>query len=282
MRDIRLIATDLDGTLLDGESQIRPYTRRTLKECLDRGITVMIVSGRCHQTARVPAVQADLPLVVASANGARIDSTPYGPTVYERLMNREECATVYRILKDCPGTIHSYIRGINFARRGVSQSREKCIQLVGMKDDQVQWIYNDVERMEAEGLDKVTKFEIYDDDPHLLAQYGKMLSEAGMAVTSSTWCDIEIQPPDSTKGMAVRKMAEMLDISKEQILCFGDYTNDASMLEEAGTGVAMANGVAQLRAIADVIAPPNVFEGEARVIRTLVFGEKDIWPQICP
>ena len=127
MRDIRLIATDLDGTLLDGEGQVRPYTRRTLKECLDRGITVMIVSGRCHQTARVPAVQANLPLVVASANGARIDRTPYGPTIYERLMNKDECSAVYRILKDCPGTIHSYIRGINFARSGVTQSREKRI-----------------------------------------------------------------------------------------------------------------------------------------------------------
>ncbi|MBQ3222834.1 MAG: HAD family phosphatase [Clostridia bacterium] len=281
MRDIRLIATDLDGTLLDRDGFIRPYTRRTLKECMDRGITVMLVSGRCHNTARMPAVQARLDMVIASSNGARIDKTPYGPTIYERLMNKEECAAVYGILKDCPGNIYSYIRGVNFGRLCDTDSGEKRIRIDGLQDDPLQWIYNDVERMEAEGLENVHKFEIYDKRPELLDEYAARLRAIGMAVTSSNPEDIEIQPMDSSKGMAVRKMAEMLGITKEQIMCFGDNTNDASMLEEAGIAVAMANAVPQLRAVANYIAPPNCFEGEARAIRSVVFGEKDIWPEIC-
>lgn len=280
MKDIRLIATDLDGTLLDRDGFIRPYTRRTLKECMDRGITVMLVSGRCHNTARMPAVQARLDLVIASSNGARIDKTAYGPTIYERLMNREECAAAYAVLKDCPGKIHSYIRGVNFAREGDRSTGEKRIRFDGLPDDPVQWVYNDIARMEAEGLDNVHKFEIYDDRPELLAEYGRRLTEIGMAVTSSNPEDIEIQPMDSTKGMAVRKMAELLGITKDQIICFGDNTNDESMLREAGIGVAMSNAVPELRAVADYIAPPNCFEGEARTIRSLVFGEKDVWPEI--
>lgn len=280
MRDIRLIATDLDGTLLDRDGFIRPYTRRTLKECMDRGITVMLVSGRCHNTARMPAVQARLDFVIASSNGARIDKTPYGPTIYERLMDKNECASVYEILKDCPGNIYSYIRGINFGRLCDTDSGEKRIRIDGLADDPLQWIYNDVERMEAEGLENVHKFEIYDKRPELLADYAKRLTDIGMLVTSSNPEDIEIQPMDSSKGLAVRKMAEMLGISRDQVMCFGDNTNDASMLEEAGVGVAMANAVPQLKAIADYIAPPNCFEGEARAIRSLVFGEKDIWPEV--
>ncbi len=278
MRDIKLIATDLDGTLLDRDGFIRPYTRKTLAQCMERGITVMLVSGRCHNTARMPAVQARLDFVVASANGARIDKTPYGPTIYERLMNREECAAVYEILKDCPGNIYSYVRGINFGRRCAGASQEKEIRLDGLADDPVQWIYNDVERMEREALNNVHKFEIYDKSPQLLDEYAEKLREIGMLVTSSNPEDIEIQPMDSSKGMAVRKMAEILGISKEQVMCFGDNTNDASMLEEAGIGVAMANAVPELREMADYIAPPNCFEGEARTIRRLVFGETDIWP----
>ncbi|MDO4739942.1 MAG: HAD family hydrolase [Eubacteriales bacterium] len=280
MKDIRLIATDLDGTLLDRDGFIRPYTRRTLAQCLERGITVMLVSGRCHNTARMPAVQARLDLVVASSNGARIDKTPYGPTIYERLMNKEECAAVYDILRDCPGNIYSYVRGINFGRLCDTDSGEKRIRIDGLPDDPLQWIYNDVERMEAEALDNVHKFEIYDKRPELLAEYGRRLTAIGMAVTSSNPEDIEIQPMDSSKGMAVRKMAQLLGIGKEQIMCFGDNTNDSSMLEEAGIGVAMANAVPELRATADYIAPPNCFEGEARTIRRLVFGEQDIWPEM--
>lgn len=278
MRDIKLIATDLDGTLLDRDGMVRPYTRKTLLECMQRGITVMIVSGRCHNTARMPAVQARLDMVVASANGARIDKTPYGPTIYERLMNKEECRAVYDILRDCPGNIYSYVRNINFGRLCDSDSGEKRVRIDGLPDQPLQWIYNDVQRMEAEGLENVHKFEIYDKRPQLLADYAKRLTDIGMAVTSSNPEDIEIQPADSTKGMAVRHMASILGISRDQIMCFGDNTNDMSMLEEAGIGVAMANAVEPLRAMADYIAPPNCFEGEARTIRSLVFGEKDIWP----
>lgn len=280
MRDIKLIATDLDGTLLDREGFVRPYTRQTLAECMQRGITVMIVSGRCHNTARMPAIQARLDLVIASANGARIDRTPYGPTIYERLMNREECRAVYSILKDCPGNIHSYIRNINFGRLCDTDSGEKRIRIDGLQDQPLQWIYNDVARMEAEGLENVHKFEIYDKRPELLDDYAQRLRKIGMAVTSSNPEDIEIQPADSTKGMAVRHMAEMLGLSREQVMCFGDNTNDMSMLEEAGIGVAMANAVPELRAMADYIAPPNCYEGEARTIRKLVFGETDIWPAV--
>lgn len=280
MRDIRLIATDLDGTLLDRDGQIPPYTRRTLEECLRRGITVMIVSGRCHNTARVPAIQASLDLVIASANGARIDKTPYGPTLYERLMTREESRLVYDILRDCPGNVYAYVRGINFCRREEGASREKAVRLGGYADDPVQWIDNDMERMERELQTGTHKFEIYSGDPQLLSHYAQKLSAVGMSVTSSNVEDIEIQPMDSTKGMAVRKMAQILGISREQVLCFGDNTNDESMLREAGIGVAMANAVPQLLAVADRVAPPNCFEGEARMIRSLVFGEPDIWPSM--
>lgn len=280
MKDIRLIATDLDGTLLDRESRVRPYTLRTLRDCIDRGITVMIVSGRCHEDARIPAVETGLPLMVASCNGARIDRTAYGPTVYERTMTDAEAHVCYDILSTCLGNVNSYIKGRNFCKRVPEKRRAGDTRLVGLPDMRAEWIYDDMPRMESEGLTGVYKFEIYNDDPALLADYADRLTAAGMAVTSSNPIDIEIQPADSTKGAAVRHMAEMLGISRDQVMAFGDNTNDSSMLEEAGIGVAMANAVPELRAIADMIAPPNAFEGEARVIRSVIFGEKDIWPFI--
>ena len=282
MRDIRLIATDLDGTLLDRDARMGAYTRRTLEECLRRGITVMIVSGRCHQTARLPALEARLDLVVASANGARIDRTPYGPTIFERLMTREECAAVYAILRDCPGMINSYIRGVNLCRRRAGEFGRRESHWIGAPDDLAEVAFDDVERFEREGLENVHKFEIYQPDPALLADYAARLEAIGMAVTQSSWQDIEIQPRDSSKGMAVRWMARTLGVGRDQIMCFGDYTNDRSMLEEAGIGVAVANAVPELRAAADMIAPPNAFEGEARCIRRVVFGEEDVWPNIAP
>ena len=282
MRDIRLIATDLDGTLLDRDAHMGAYTRKTLEECLRRGITVMIVSGRCHQTARLPALESRLDLVVASSNGARIDQTAYGPTIFERRMTKEECAAVYAILRDCPGNIFSYIRGANLCRHRPSEFGKQESRWIGAGDDLAEVSFDDVERFESEGLENVHKFEIYEPDPALLADYAARLEAIGMAVTQSSWQDIEIQPRDSTKGLAVRWMAQRLGISREQVMCFGDYTNDRSMLEEAGIGVAMANAVPELRAVADMIAPPNAFEGEARCIRRVVFGEEDVWPNIAP
>lgn len=280
MRDIRLIATDLDGTLLDGTGHIRPYTRETLQECIRRGITVMFVSGRCHESARLPALETGLEIAIASSNGARIDKSQYGPTIYERLMDEKECALAWSILQDCPGNVHAYIRGTNFVRSGSGATATPEIRYAGEPSQLAEWCYDDIGRMRRESARNVHKFEVYSSDRSILDEYAARCRAAGFAVTSANDRDIEIQPADSTKGAAVLHMAHILGIGAEQVIAFGDYTNDISMLREAGIGVAMANAVAEVRAMADRIAPPNVFEGEARTIRSIVFGEKDIWPNM--
>ncbi len=74
------------------------------------------------------------------------------------------------------------------------------------------------------------------------------------------------------KGEAVRKFAELTGIKKDEIMAFGDQTNDISMLLEAGTAVAMENAVDEVKRIADVIAPPNYEDGEAQIIEKLVLN----------
>ena len=280
MKDIKLIATDLDGTLLDKNGLIPDYTKQTILDCIDKGILFMIVSGRTHETARKPAVLAGLSIIIASANGARIDQTPNGPTIYKRLMNKAECDSVYKILDECPGKLHSYIRGINFVRSEAGSDPSPRIVLDGLPDMPLQWVFNEPERVRKEASENVLKFEVYSKDYAMLDSYKRKLEDIGMLVTSSAREDIEIQPQDSSKGLAVRWMAQKLGLTKAQIMCFGDYTNDASMLKEAGIAIAMQNGVDELKQIATHIAPPNTEEGEARMIRTLVFGEDDVWPDI--
>ncbi len=277
MKDIRLIATDLDGTLLDSGKKIPPFSMNVIRECLERGIVFMIVSGRCFEDARIPAVETGLPFVIASSNGARIEKTANGPLIYERTMTDQEACACYGILNTCPGIVNSYTNGRIFVRR-LPEDRRKEVRYTGMPDRQSEWIYDDIPRMDVQGVKGVYKFEIYSADRALLRDYAERFTAIGMAVTSANPDDIEIQPADSTKGAAVRHMMERMGITKDQVMAFGDYTNDLSMLREAGYGIAMENAVLELRREADIIAPCNDREGEARMIRTIALGKEDTWP----
>ena len=115
---------------------------------------------------------------------------------------------------------------------------------------------------------------VYSNDTALLAELREKLVKAGLSVSSSFKTNIEITSQGLGKGQAVAWLARHLGIDREQVMCFGDNTNDASMLRAAGVGVAMGNAVAELKAQANLVAPPCAEDGLARLLRDCVFDEE--------
>ena len=272
--DIKLIVSDIDGTLLPKGGNISEGTRRAVSECRKRGINFALASGRWFPSTVTVADAAGCqgPLIVS--NGGCVIGVD-GEILQEFPMRDEDVRTTYDIIKKTGAFITSYVRGAIYRLNTNTMDNGPKEKLSYFGGDVFDVIDNDVERFESEALTGVYKMEVYSNDMELLAKVKAELEQKGMSVSSSFYTNIEITSAGLGKGHAVRWLAEYLGVEREQVMTFGDNTNDMPMIEAAGVGVAMGNAVPELKAHADLIAPPCDEDGLARMLRDLVFNDDE-------
>lgn len=276
--DIRLITTDLDGTLLNPRKEISPYTRNVLEACKARGIPVVLSSGRLFEDLRLVAKYIGLRDPIISSNGARVDETPFGPALLEDVLPLSMAREVFEVLKRsglyiecyCRNTIFTaHIERSTFLRPGEIPPRER----IETDEDgfQRRWI-DSMERMAEEGLQWAYKLAAFSREPRRLQAICRELQSLDVAINSAFPYNIEIMERGKGKGRAVRFLYERLGISADQVMSFGDGTNDLQMLRAAGVPVAMDNAVDELKTMARIIAPSNAEDGVAKTIEQYVLN----------
>lgn len=240
----KLIALDLDGTLLTDEKQITQETKRWLQFAVDQGVKVMFSTGRGLQTAQGfwDELGLDSPMVLL--NGAEIWEGP------GRLKKR-----VF-LPRDTVRDMHAIA-----AERGEWYWGYSVESLTGDKD----WT---PEMFERDWM----KFGIGSHDQQKLAEIKEELLRWGtLEVTRSAPTNMEISVKGTTKESGVREVCQMLGLSMSDVIAMGDSDNDAKLLKAAGLGVAMANGEDYIKSIANVITATNNEDGVAQAIRKYVF-----------
>ncbi len=243
---IRLIASDIDGTLLHGdEAEINPELFSLIAQLKAKGILFAPASGRqYHSLRRLFAPVADQ-LCFLCENGAEV----YGPCAQEEeavplvhsVVPRELCkALTAEILSrpDCSALISgpnmSYLisRHPEFSRRIINFTRNHYRMVSSLEE-----IPGDIIKLAAycqEGSDKVD------------AAMGQRWREQGMTVSQAgfLWLDFTI----ANKGTGITGLCNALDIDPSQVMAFGDNYNDQAMLDLVGYPVIMDNAFPQLRA----------------------------------
>jgi Cof subfamily protein (haloacid dehalogenase superfamily) len=272
--DIKLVVSDIDGTLLPKGGNISEGTRKAVSECRKRGINFALASGRWFPSTVTVADAAGCqgPLIVA--NGGCVIGVD-GEILQEFPMRDEDVRTTYDIIKKTGAFITSYVRGAIYRLNTHTMDKGPKEKLSYFGGDVYDVIDNDVKRFETEALPGVYKMEMYSNDMELLAKAKAELEEKGMSVSSSFYTNIEITSSGLGKGAAVKWLAEYLGVEREQVMSFGDNTNDMPMIEAAGVGVAMGNAVPELKKHADLIAPPCAEDGLARMLKDLVFNDEE-------
>lgn len=276
--DIRMITTDLDGTLLNNAKEISPFTRTVLASCEQRGIPVVLSSGRLFEDVRLIAGMAGLHSPIISSNGARVDEGPFGHAILEDVLPLDMARKVFSVLKRsglyiecyCQNTIYSANLELSpFLAAGETPARERTLR----DDDGFERHFIDsVERMEAEGLSRAYKLAAFSREPDRLASIRSELAGLDVTINSAFPHNIEIMERGKGKGRAVRFLCERLGISTSQVMAFGDGTNDLGMLLASGVPVAMENAVDELKSVARLIAPGNDNDGVAQTIETYVLN----------
>ena len=272
MPDIKLIVSDIDGTLIPFGGDLSQASKDVIEECRRRGILFVLATGRCYPAAARVAKEMGIVAPLICANGGCIHDEN-GAIIHEDVFTPEESETCFNIIKDCGWMVTSYVRGkilrLNTASMLGSGPLKKTMAF-DTPDFEV--VDDDPARMDAEGRDRVYKYEVYSKDPALLERLRLELSEAGLEVSSSVPTDIEIMSHGKGKGAAVRWLAEQIGATREQTMAFGDNTNDLQMLSAAGWSVAMGNAVDAVKAAARLVAPDCAEDGVARVVAKYAFG----------
>lgn len=261
---IRLIALDMDDTLLNEHSQITPRTMKALKDAMATGCRICLSSGRMLE-AMLPTAEAigvNAPMLLYNGSliyDYRTDETIYSPQIqYDVAMKIAETARDLGVyIQVYPGKGY-YCDYINDYTRAYANSIR--VEPIEVKMPITEWM-----KQHPSGMQKMLVI----DTPEGATRAQMALREAvphGACFLKSKAHYIEIVPENVDKGKSLEKLGEHLGLAREEIMAFGDGQNDVAMLEYAGFGYAMANSCKEALACTDLIAPPNTEDGVAQVI----------------
>lgn len=264
-----MIGLDLDGTLLTDKKEILPYTREVLRKAIDRGIIVLVATGR--PWTGIPEELRDFPGMryALTANGARIMDNDTGTVLAERLLSPELAA---RALKICGK--YDALQEVYFDGQGYAEA-EKMKHIERYHKNPNMWEYMKKTRIPVEDVAELVEKENrgLDKTQALFADMGErqraweeLEKVDGLALVGSLKYNIEINAAGVNKGTGLVALGRMLGIRREEIMACGDGDNDTVMLREVGFGVAMANAEEQVKEAADYITESNEAEGAAKAI----------------
>ncbi len=264
---IRLIAFDLDGTLMDSHQVIRPEVRLAIAATLERGVIITLATGRMFSATAPFARSLGLTAPLICYQGGWIQA-PDGPVLYRAALPDTEARRAIELGAALGWHTALFVEGQLYidAER---YPRRYYEQMLG--PDPI--VESDLASLlPGHTADKV----LYIADPEAIpAITARLTSEFGTAadVIQSHANFIEVVPKGVSKGNALAWLAKRIDIPREAVLAAGDQHNDLSMISWAGTGVAIGNAVDEVIAAATWVAPPLEAGGAAAILERYVLAE---------
>ncbi|RDV84196.1 Cof-type HAD-IIB family hydrolase [Ammonifex thiophilus] len=265
---IKLVAIDLDDTLLDPELKITPRTRRVLQEIERRGVRVVLATGRMYRATAPYAAELGLKGPLITYQGAWVKNFPGEEELLHLPVPLDLAREVLDYLYPLGFHLQVYVNDtLCFSRLTPEGERYACMCRVRPR------IVGDLRRFLREPPTKVLMVapeeEIDRLLPELEARYRSVLS-----VGKSKPYFLEIAHPRATKGEALAYLAEYFGLRPEEVMAIGDSYNDLPMFRFAGLAVAMGNARPEIKAEADFVTASNAEEGVAEALEKFVLGGK--------
>ena len=279
-KDIRIISLDLDGTLLDSQKRLSEENRAALEEAAAKGVHIVPTTGRFF--GMMPQAVRDLPFVryAITINGAQVFDRETGNAIVREEIPLDMALEIlelldgYDIIYDCYrsnwgwmteslqnkaeeyATDAHYVKMVREFRNPVADLKQYLKSTAEEGDVQKIMLF----ARNTPGSDAVTKAIV-----DAVAE-----SFPSIKATSSTWNNLELNIATAHKGNSLRRFAEHLGFTLYNCMALGDGTNDLTMIEAAGLGVAMSNAHPLVLAAADHVTVSNDENGVAKAIRDFV------------
>jgi Cof subfamily protein (haloacid dehalogenase superfamily) len=258
---IRLLALDVDGTLLDPDHQLRPATVAAVRACLDAGVAVALATGRLSQAIRPICTALGLGGPQVVVNGALVVDIDSGEVLASSLLGDAQLDIV-----------EPYVRalGVPYCVFGL----EEIYALPGMPGLELLQEFGEpvprrVPALRSAYVPAMTKLLTISPDASHDAMLRRELSGV-VSVVRTHRLFFEFLAPEASKGHGVTLLAERLGLRLEQVAAIGDSFNDLSMFAIAGLSIAMGQAPAEVRERAHFVTGDNAHDGCAEAIRRYV------------
>lgn len=277
---IQLILFDLDGTLLTSEKQLSPASRTALEKAAAAGIHLVPATGRFYSA--IPQAVRDLPFLryFVTINGAQVYDRQTDQVLLRRELSCADAQAVYDrldrlpLLYDCYWEDRAYMSAAHLAQAEAFIPDPHLLDLVKRLRQPLEDFRG---TMAGRGAQKIQAF-FPTPEQRQAATRELLWAFPHLSLTSAYPCNLEINSREATKGAALTFLAGQLGIPLRDTMAFGDGSNDLSMLQAAGLGVAMANADPSLKAAANYIAASNDEDGVARTMEHFCIHPLDSEP----
>jgi Cof subfamily protein (haloacid dehalogenase superfamily) len=263
----KLIAIDIDDTLINDDKKILPGTRSSIEEAIAQGVVVTIATGRMYASAKQLAQQLDLNVPIISYQGSFVKDGQDGTVLYERSVPVDVAQELFSLSAERGYHIQAYINDELYAAEENDRLIAYCkLSNIPYKIEPDFAKLSTVPSTKLLMIDEPEKLDILMEE--LQPRFGDRVH-----MTKSKPNFLEFVHKEGTKGDALRFLANYFGCTIDETIAIGDSWNDAEMIEAAGLGVAMGNAVPSLKEIADYVTASNNDEGVKQVIDKFVLNK---------
>lgn len=276
-KEIKLIALDLDGTVLTDSNTLSDRVKRSLEKAIASGIEVVAASGRPYGSMPKNVLGIKGLNYSITSNGAAVHDNS-GRRIHSTLVSENDVISLLKITEGHDLIFEAYVKGLTYTdsrytsnplKYGCSEAYVDYVKAShGHIDNMREFIYN--HRKELDSI------EIICTNAKKRAHIRQLVedSTSGFYITSSSENFIEFMDKSATKGNAVDWLCNYLDVKTENTCACGNADNDADMIEQAGFGAAVENASRLCLDCADIIVPSNNNDGVARLIEIILDKNK--------
>ena len=262
-----LLATDMDGTVVNHENRISPRVQQAIHEAIAAGNEVLFATGRCP--AEVRPFLKDFPDMryIICANGALVLDLQTGETLYESILPAETTEQVLAALDGLDKTVIYYIGNDFYVENRIRDRLEhyNCEYFRVLLEECATWV-DDPHGEFLRTPEKLRKLTIFFHDQAEYREAGERLAKLPVAAPAGSAMDYDISLPEVSKGVGLRMLYDRLGIDPRPTIACGDAGNDVEMIRAAGLGVAMGNALSVLKEAADLIGGTCEEDGVAEIM----------------
>lgn len=270
---IKIIALDLDGTTLNNDKVISERTRKALTAAADKGVNVVIATGRPLAALPQDVFEIDGIRYALTSNGASITDLKENTTFYENCLSPETVEAAVELLKNYDYIIECFVKGEAYIEKWYYDK----VAMTGKSFRDVQYILetrrpvDGLYRFMLENSEHIENINInFEDISEKPAMKEKLMTLPDATITSSFKHNLEIGGATTSKAEALEKMCELLGVKQSEMMAVGDSPNDIKMLLASGLAVAVGNAEEEVKQVAGYIAPTNHEDGVAVAVEKFV------------
>ena len=275
----KMLVSDMDYTLLNKEKKISERNREAVKKAIEKGVHIVVATGRIYTSARVYAKLLGVSTPIIASNGAIIreaavdNSKDTEKTIFKDTLNKEAAKKMIQLSREYGLVCHFFTEDTIYSEKlvDISLRYTEWNKYLGEEDRVKIKIVDNLEEIFEQEKVEILKAVVVDKDSEKMQWLRNGIEETGIVSVSQSMKDnLEVMNKGVTKGNAVKILAQMYGINREEIIAIGDNENDMSMIEYAGMGIAMGNAEESLKNVANHITGDYQKDGVADAIERFI------------